>query len=70
MVTHAFNPSILEAEEDWLSVDLRSAWSPLWVPGHPGLHSQIMSQKQTADAASEGEHIGSHAHGSAGSHTN
>jgi hypothetical protein len=44
MVVHAFNPSKWEAEAgEFLS--LRPVWSTEWVPGHPGLHRETLSQK-------------------------
>jgi hypothetical protein len=43
-VAHAFNPSTWEAEAgEFLSS--RPAWSTKWVPGHLGLHREILSQK-------------------------
>jgi hypothetical protein len=45
MVAHAFNSSIWEAEAgEFLSS--RTAWSTEYVPGHPGLHRETLSQKQ------------------------
>lgn len=38
-----FNPSPQEAEEDWISMSLRSAQSTFGVPGQPKLQSEILS---------------------------
>jgi hypothetical protein len=44
MVAHAFNPSTWEAEAGWF-LSSRPAWSTKWVPGHPGLYRETLSQK-------------------------
>jgi hypothetical protein len=43
-VAHTFNPSTREAEVGGF-LSLRPAWSTRWVPGHSGLHREILSQK-------------------------
>jgi len=44
-LAHTFNPSTQEAEAGE-PLSLRPAWSTRWVPGQPGLHTEIMSEKQ------------------------
>jgi hypothetical protein len=44
VVAHAFNPSTWEAEAGGF-LSSRSAWSTKWVPGHPGLYRETLSQK-------------------------
>ena len=45
MEAHAFNPSTWEAEAG-RSLSLKPTWSIEQVPGQPGLHREILSQKQ------------------------
>jgi hypothetical protein len=44
MVGHAFNPSTREAEAGRF-LSSKPAWSTKWVPGHPGLYRETLSQK-------------------------
>jgi hypothetical protein len=44
VVSHAFNLSTCEAEAGGF-LSSRLAWSAEWVPGQPGLHREILSQK-------------------------
>ena len=44
VVTHAFDPSTWE-EEVGRFLSSRPAWSTEWVPGHPELHRETLSQK-------------------------
>jgi hypothetical protein len=44
VVVHAFNPSTQEAEAGGF-LSSRPAWSTKWIPGQPGLHREILSQK-------------------------
>ena len=44
VAVHAFNPSTWEAEAGRF-LSSRPAWSTKWVPGQPGLHREILSQK-------------------------
>ena len=43
VMAHAFNPSAWEAEAGGF-LSSRSAWSPEWVPGQPGLYRETLSQ--------------------------
>jgi hypothetical protein len=45
VVVHAFNPSTWEAEAGGI-LSSRPTWSTEWVPGHPGIHSEILSKKK------------------------
>jgi hypothetical protein len=45
VVAHAFNPSTWEAETGRF-LSSRPARSTEWVPGHPGLHRETLSQKK------------------------
>ena len=44
MVAHAFNPRIWDAEAVGF-LKSRRACSTKWVPGHPELHRETLSQK-------------------------
>jgi hypothetical protein len=44
MVVHAFNPSTQKAEAGGF-LSSRLVWSTKWVPGHPGLYRETLSQK-------------------------
>jgi len=44
MVVHSFDPSTPEAEAGRF-LRSRPTWSTEWVPGHPGLHRETLSQK-------------------------
>jgi hypothetical protein len=44
VVVHAFNPSTREAEAGRF-LSSRPAWSTKWVPGHPELYRETLSQK-------------------------
>ena len=47
VVVHAFNPSTWEAKIGiFFFFSSRPAWSTEWIPGQPGLHREILSQKR------------------------
>jgi hypothetical protein len=54
---HAFNPSSWEAEAGRF-LSLRPAWSTKWVPGHPGLYREILSQKNQKQKQKKKERTG------------
>ena len=45
VVAHVFNPSTWKVEAGEF-LRLRPAWSTEWVTGQPGLHREILSQRQ------------------------